>query len=99
MMTGPAWRRSWSDEVAASVLAFRSSRRRAGYRPAGAGRRLHRRSARLQGRLRCQLGRFGELHGPRRLLGGIDLEKPGTVKAACEAIRRALDGELFLACA
>src|SRR5260221_5003554 len=98
-MTGRGWRRSWSDEVFASVLAFRSGRCRAGWRPAGAGRRLYRRTARLQGRLRCQLGWFGELHGPRRLLGGVDLEKSGAIEAAREAIRRALDGELSLACA
>src|SRR5216684_3175108 len=96
-MTGREWRRSWSDEVAASVLAFRNGRCRAGCGPAGAGRRLRRRDARLQGRLRGELGRFGELHGPRRLLGGIDLEKPGAVEAAREAIGCALDGELLLA--
>src|ERR1700730_15601262 len=98
-MPGRGWRRSWFDEVVASVLAFRCCRRWRGCGPASAGGRLRRRNTRLQWRLRRQLGRLGQLHRPRRLLAGIDLEEPGAVEAARKAIRGALDGELFLACA
>src|ERR1700704_1381357 len=97
MTPGRVWRRSWFCEVAASVLAFRSARRRGGSRPPGAGGRLNRRNARRQGCLGGELGRLGELHRPRRLLPGIDLEEPGAVKAARAAIPCALDGELLLA--
>src|SRR2546426_11797393 len=90
-----AWRRSWSGAGVASVLASGQRRRRA--RPKGGGRRWDRRHARLQGLLRRLLGRFGELHRPRRLFAGVDLKEADAVEAAREAIVGAADGELLVA--
>src|SRR5262249_20586560 len=97
-MPARASQRSWSGAAVASVLA--SGRRRScGCGPRsgwGGGCRRRRRRTRLQRLLRRLLGRFGELHRPRRLLAGVDLEEAGTVVAAREAVVGALDGEYLI---
>jgi hypothetical protein len=40
---------------------------------------------------------FGQLHRPGTLFAGIDFEEAGPVKAACQAVFGALDGEFLVA--
>src|SRR5690349_18692870 len=96
-MRDRAWRRSWCDAAAASVLAF--GRCGSDCRSARCGGRSLRRWARLclRGRLGRKLRRLGELHRPGRLLAGIDLEETGAVIAARQAVGVAVDGELLVA--
>src|SRR5581483_2784924 len=61
--------------------------------PAGADRS---RQARDALRRRLLVG-IGQLHGPRPLLAGIDLEEAGAVEAARQAILGALDREFLVA--
>src|SRR5215472_14649428 len=92
-MRGRGSRRSWSGADVASVAVSRRRRRRA--RSAGSRRGLKHRNARLQGLHGRLVSRFGELHGPGRLVAGIDLEEAGAVIAAREAIFGSADGELL----
>jgi hypothetical protein len=55
------------------------------------------RHARGERPARRLFGGVGELHRPRPLLAGIDLEVAGAVVAARQAIIRAANGEFFLA--
>src|SRR5713226_7425966 len=57
--------------------------------PGGRRRHGHQRRARAG---RSALGRFGELHRPGPLLPGVDLEEPGAVVPAREAVRGSPDG-------
>src|SRR3954463_16074696 len=82
MTPDPASRRSWCG-AAVSFGLLRQSRERGG------------RNARRE--LRGLVTRFGELHRPGALLGGIDLEEAGAVITAREAVLDALDGEFLVA--
>src|SRR5262245_55441490 len=93
-MRGQGSRRSWSGADVASVAASGRRRRRAG--SAGRRRSLKHRDTRLQGLHGRLVGRFGKLDRPRRLVAGVDLEEPGAVIAARQAIVGAADGELLL---
>src|SRR5258707_11268638 len=94
MKRAQALRRSWSGAAASSRGAPRRERRGRG----GAGRWSRRNGGGVRRRaLRRLLVRVGELHGPGALFASVDLEKPGAVKAAGEAILRATDREFLVA--
>src|SRR3954464_2775229 len=75
-------RRSWCG-AAVSFALLRQSRDR-GWRDA-------------RRELRGLVTRFGELHRPGALLGGVDLEEAGAVIPARKAVLDALDGEFLVA--
>src|SRR5262249_61319207 len=64
-------------------------------RPAAAGA-WNERAVLLQ-RRRRRLRRVGELHGPRALLAGIDLEEAGALEATGETVLDPADGEFLVA--
>src|SRR5215813_5626507 len=88
--------------ICASLFASRSLRqaRRAGWRTrqsrqAGPARSHRARKARHA--LRRLLVGLRQLHRPGSLLSGVDLEKPGAVEAARQAVLGPLDGEFLVA--
>src|SRR5215207_7239264 len=85
-MTVRASPRSWCGAGVSFILL-----RRVG------GRRRDQWCVLRQRTLRRLIHRFSELHGPGVLLRGVDLEEPGAVIAAREAILDAANGELFFA--
>src|SRR3569833_4392013 len=95
-MPARAWRRAWCGADVSFLPILRGARRR--WRPARPWYRQRRlcsgRHYRPSGTL---LGRVGQLHRPRPLLAGIDLEEPGAGEAARQAIVGAADGELLVA--
>src|SRR5262249_41110820 len=106
--SAPAWNRlamtRRSEDAGprvATILVRRRRRISCGFAPAasaraaGSRRGLKHRNARLQGLHGRLVSRFGELHGPGRLVAGIDLEEAGAVIAAREAIFGSAYGELL----
>src|SRR5262245_16853987 len=94
-------RRRTRGERTASLSQRISRRLRASLTPAWPAvlrrRRNEQRPARRLRLLRRLLVRFGQLHRPRLLLGGVDLEEAGAIKTARQAIAGAANRELLVA--
>src|SRR6516165_7773325 len=89
-----AWRRSWFGAAVSSRRASRRKGRNRGRSPGAACRR--RPNEGCVGALRRLLSRIGQLHRPRPLLAGVDLEESGSIITAGKTVFRAANGEYLV---
>src|SRR5215467_130806 len=89
-----AWRRSWFGAAVSSRRASRRKGRNRGRSPVAACRRSRNKGS--VGTLRRLLGGIGQLHRPRPLLAGVDLEESGSVITAGKTVFRAANGEYLV---